>query len=98
MQGLGSIAVDATTTHQQAHERGMPTSEIECRRDGCSNTFRVGGEETARCPACGTEHSAPWPHQQSDSSREADSSTEIDAPPGSSIRITIEILPGGTQE
>lgn len=74
----------------------MPTSEIQCDRDGCTNTFRVGSEASARCPACGMEHSAPWPHQQGDVTDEAteETTTTLTAPEGATVRITIEIEPG----
>lgn len=70
----------------------MPTSEITCAREGCTETFRVGKEEGARCPSCGEKHTPPWPHQQSASASEtSDSSTQVTAAPGTMVRITIEI-------
>jgi hypothetical protein len=75
----------------------VATSEIACTREGCENTFRVGGEESARCPVCGEEHTAPWPHDEEpddpSESRDTDTTT-LTAPAGATVRITIEIEPG----
>lgn len=72
----------------------MSTSEIECSRDGCGEMFKVGAEDTARCPACGQKHDAPWPHQQGGRADDAETTaTEVTAPPGTVVRITIEIEP-----
>lgn len=79
----------------------MPTTEIECQRDGCPETFRVGKEETVRCPACGEKHTAPFDSTTAAtaSSTERESvatdggETTVEAPAGATVRITIEILP-----
>lgn len=79
----------------------MPTTEIECQRDGCSETFRVGDKGTAeRCPACGEKHTPPWRETSSTSTTEAVATdggeTTVEAPAGTTVRITIEIVPGET--
>lgn len=53
----------------------MSHQTVPCQRDGCATEFTVeGGQESARCPSCGKEHTAPW--DQYDAGNEASAATD----------------------
>lgn len=70
--------------------RGVP-----CQRDGCGNEFTVEhGQESARCPSCGKEHTPPWDQYDDNASGSgADVHVEGD---GVQVTITIDVQPVGS--
>jgi len=69
----------------------MTSVTVECERDDCPQTFTVDdGQDSARCPSCGTKHTPPWNEPATSES----TATAIEAPADATIRITIDVIRG----
>lgn len=80
----------------------MPWVEVACENPECQNVFKPDAEQDeARCPSCGQTHHGPWddPDDTTDGADAASTSTStVEAPGGSTVRITIEIIPTETND
>lgn len=78
----------------------MSHQSVPCQREGCSTEFTVeDGQESARCPSCGKEHSAPWdqydaPTDATTDAGEAGPSRDVRVDTdGVRVTITIDVRP-----
>lgn len=85
--------------------------ELRCLRDDCGRYFEVADptRETVRCPHCGYERAVPddlgsetspvrsSPDEGGDQDGETAASAAVTAEAPVTIRITIEVLPGGRE-